>query len=88
MTTVRSIETQIERLEGFRVKLRPLQGRDVRGDTSKLASYPYRRAARERFSVSEWSKKRFSANYQGYDVDVLLRDGKRSTRTNAALHAP
>jgi len=55
-----------------------LKGRDVRGNTSKLASYPYTRAARERFSVSEWSKKRFSANYPDYDVYVLLPNGKPS----------
>jgi hypothetical protein len=74
MPSIERIEKQIYKLEGFKVRIRHLDGRDVRGDRSEVPGWPYERAAREILSVSEWKKTRFHKRYPGFTVDVLNGD--------------
>jgi hypothetical protein len=71
MTTVRNIERRIERVEHFRVAVKHLTGKDVRGDRSLRRQYPYRQGAAGRLTVAGWKRLRFEPVFPGFDVDVL-----------------
>jgi len=75
MPSVKQVEKQIFRREGFKVQFRDRQtGRDVRGDLGGIAPYPYAKMARNRWSVSGWKQRRFGQCYPGFDVTVLRHD--------------
>lgn len=79
MPTVRSVQRQISRLEGFDVHFLyegpgPRTGPDVRDDRDGLPSYPYRRAAPDS-TITVWIERRFKSTFPGFDVAVLLGNG-------------
>jgi hypothetical protein len=77
--TVRQLEKKIQRLEGFRVRLRHDSGRDVRSDLNLGRDrYDYRRMMMNRAHVRGWIDGRFRLCYPDYQVDVLLADGTRA----------
>ena len=76
MSTVRAVERQIERVEGFRVAIRHPDGRDVRGDRARMPTYPFRRAMADGANVRSWREGRFRLRYPGFEVDVKGRDGR------------
>jgi hypothetical protein len=81
MATIRYVERQIRRLEGFEVRIRfsgpgGTKGRDVRSDKAQIAGYPYRRKRPDEDSVADWTSGRFRRTYPGYQVDVLDPAGK------------
>lgn len=76
MATIRSIERQIYRVEGFRVRI--LHGRDrrdVRGDKEGVPGFTYERAMKNDANVVQWRRQRFAQRYPGYNVEVLRADG-------------
>lgn len=76
MHTIKQIERQILRREGFNVQFRDRQtGRNVRDDLEGITAYPYARMAKNSWSVSYWKEQRFSRGYPGFDVAVLRADG-------------
>lgn len=75
MAKVGSIELKIGRIEHFRVRIRYLNGPDVRGDRAGMPTWPYERAARDAWTVADWRERRFCNVYPGFDVDVLDGDG-------------
>jgi len=76
MPTVKQVERQIFRREGFRVQFRYKQSRkDVRGNLGGIPRYPYTNMARNKWSVSRWRDQRFNQCYPGFDVAVLKSDG-------------
>jgi hypothetical protein len=83
MATVKQVEQQIKRLEGFGVRLLDSEtGRDVRSDRDlgNIATYQsrYRRMARNGSSVTEWIETRFKPNYPGFDAKVVMANGTRA----------
>jgi hypothetical protein len=76
MTTVRQVEVAIERVEGFRVRLLHLHGRDVRSDRQNLPTYTYTRGLKGSATVWQWKENRFTPNYSGWGVEVLEPNGK------------
>ena len=76
MATVRAVERQIERVEGFRVAIRHPDGRDVRGDRMHMPTYRFRRAMADNANVRAWRDGRFRLRYPGFDVVVVGRDGR------------
>lgn len=81
MATIKYVEGQIWRVEGFEVKIRysgpgPVKSRDVRGDRGNVPGYPYKRARPNDDNVSSWIEGRFRKTYSGYQVDVLDGNGK------------
>jgi hypothetical protein len=74
MTNVNRVERRIETVEGFGVRIRRGDGRDVRSDKRGLPQYTYKRMAKGKMLVSEWKLGRFAKRYSGYRVDVL--DGR------------
>lgn len=81
MATIKGVERQIRRLEGFDVRIRygtpgPGKGRDVRGDRRSVAGYAYERCRSDGDTVSAWIEGRFSPNYGGFVVEVLDAAGK------------
>jgi hypothetical protein len=72
VSTVRAVERQIERVEGFRVAIRHPDGRDVRGDRARMPTYPMADGA----NVRSWREGRFRLRYPGFEVDVKGRDGR------------
>ena len=75
MPTVKRVECQVFRREGFRVQFRDRQtGRNVRDNLEGITSYPYGKMARNRWSVNRWKEQRFSQCYPGFDVAVLRND--------------
>ncbi|HEV8298964.1 MAG TPA: hypothetical protein VGQ20_16775 [Acidimicrobiales bacterium] len=76
MPTIKHVESQIKRIEGFPVKIRYGQdGRDIRSDKSGVPGYRYTRQLTGTKTVAEWRAGRFSASYPGFEVDVLRPDG-------------
>jgi hypothetical protein len=76
MATVRSIERQIAKVEGFKVRVLYEDGRDVRSDRSNLPGYHYGRALKGSANVREWIDRRFKTAYPGFDVEVFDADGR------------
>ena len=76
MATVRAVERQIERVEGFRVAIRHPDGRDVRGDRMHMPTYRFRRAMADASNVRAWREGRFRLHYPGFEVVVVGRDGR------------
>jgi len=75
MATVEAVERRVAAVEGFRVAVRHLDGRNVRGDRTHMPTYPYRRALADSANVKAWREGRFRSRYPGFEVDVLHRDG-------------
>ena len=76
MATIRSVERQIYRVDGFRVRI--LHGRDrrdVRGDKEGVPGYTYERAMKGDANVTQWRRQRFARSYPGFNVEVLRPDG-------------
>ena len=79
MATIKQVESQVARVETFRIVVRyGLSRRDVRADREKIPSYSskYVRAARQMYTVADWRSKRFAKHYPGFEVDVLRVDGR------------
>ena len=71
MSTVRNVERQIRRVEGFNVHVLHPDGRDVRGDRDHVPPYPYSKAAAGTSTVADWKRNRFTMKYPGFDVEVV-----------------
>ena len=78
MPSLRYVERQIERVEGFKVAFLHPDGRNVRSDMEDLLSYPFDRALAGDRTVSEWVALRFHQQYRGFAVAVLNRDGSHA----------
>ena len=78
MATVASVERRVRSVEGFRVAIRHLDGRNVRGDRTNMPTYMFRRAMSDTANVKAWREGRFRPRYPGFEVDVLRRDGSRA----------
>ena len=70
-----TLEMKIARVEGFQVRVRHRDGRNVRSDREGMPQWPYERAARDAWSVAHWKQERFVSVYPGFEVDVLDGDG-------------
>ena len=77
MATVQAVERKIFRVEGFKVVIRHLDGRNVRGDREHLPAYPFGRAMKNRSNVKDWKRRRFQSTYPGFEVDVMAEAGGR-----------
>ncbi len=90
MTTIKNVQRQIRRVEGFDVHFvyegpGPRSGKDVRDDRTGLPGYHYQRAAADKLTVGAWIDNRFKATFPGFDVIVLDGDGERvNTRAKLA----
>jgi hypothetical protein len=80
MPTVKNVQRQIRRREGFDVRFLhegpgPTVGRDVRDDRDGIPGYSYARASPD-CTVAVWIDRRFKASFPGFEVQVLWADGK------------
>ncbi len=76
MPTIAKIQSEIQELEGFAV--------DISATTTqplKMKSYKrqYERRARERHTVADWRRLRFSDAYPDCGVTVLLSNGRAAS---------
>ena len=70
-----TLEMKIARVEGFQVRIRTSDGRDIRSDREGMPPWPYEKGARDRWPVARWKLERFVSLYPGFGVDVLDGDG-------------
>jgi len=77
LADVQRIENKILKVEGFAVKIRTPDRRDVRSDKTGLPSYQFERAANGDSTVADWKRLRFEPRYSGYEVEVLDGRGRR-----------
>jgi hypothetical protein len=77
--SIERIAAEIEKFEGFAVRIRPAS--KVQPAKTNLRSYArsHERIARESFSVADWKRRRFDAVYPEYEVDVLFGDGRAAS---------
>jgi hypothetical protein len=68
---VGAVERKIARVENFCVRIKYLDGTDVRSDRDQMPTYPYENAARDAWTVTHWKRERFKMTYPGFEVDVL-----------------
>lgn len=79
MAKIKTIEKTIWEVEGFDVKFKWHDGKDVHGNLDKnTKNYPYIKAAKNDMNVSEWKQTRFNPHYSGFEVDVLDGDGNKT----------
>jgi hypothetical protein len=83
MPTVKQLEAQIRRIEGFQVVITHRNGRDVRGDKRVLRRYPYQKAAAGSMTISDWRRTRFERNYPD-DLRIEIPD--RASRSWRPRH--
>lgn len=91
MPTVGQVETQIQRVEGFRVALLPSPSRastrKLNGNKTGIPKYKWEKGAPGSWSVQEWVEKRFNAQYPGLGVRVFATDGSSINYRQTKLHA-
>lgn len=78
MGTIGTVQRRILKVEGFQVRFRHLNGKDVHDRMDGIPQYPYVNMAKNAWSVTYWRSQRFKANYPGFKVDVLRKDGSPS----------
>ena len=76
MALVKNVEKRIKEVEGFDVRIRHSNGRDMRGDKTNLPMWPYDTKARRKFTVQDWKNIRFRRTYPTLRVKVLDPNGK------------
>lgn len=75
MPTVKIVQRQIQRCEGFKVQFRDGHTwRDINDNLGGIPSYKYSKMALNRWSVNRWKEQRFNKCYPGFDVAVLRND--------------
>lgn len=70
------VERRIFSLEGFEVIIRKADGSNMRDDMVLRNTYSYTKAAPGDWTVNEWIENRFKRYFNGYDVSVLMGDGR------------
>ncbi len=77
MPKVKFVENKIRRIEGFEVKIRHRDGKDVRSDMEGLPTYDFERAANSAISVSDWIDSRFNPYFAGFNIEVVYPNGEK-----------
>ncbi|MNG78388.1 hypothetical protein D3C76_1593060 [compost metagenome] len=75
MPLVKNVEKKVWDIQGFDIKFKTPEGKDVRGDKRDMPQYTKERASKNDMTVSEF-KTIFRKQYPGYDLDVLTADGE------------
>lgn len=75
MPKTKNVEKKIWDVEGFEVKFKKEDGKDVRSDKGNIPQYAKQRPAKNSMTVSEWKKNRFLTQYPGFEVEVIDGDG-------------
>jgi hypothetical protein len=76
LPSIKNFQRQVERLEGFEVRVLHPDGRDVRDDMRIDVTYPYSRAAPGHITVAQWRRRRANTTLAGFSVEVLSPVGK------------
>lgn len=77
MTKIKFVENKIRKVEGFGVKIRHLDGRDVRADMEVSMSYDFERSAKSEMTVAEWIESRFKSRHAGFNIEVVYANGEK-----------
>jgi type I restriction enzyme M protein len=73
MRSANSISDDIYNVEGFPVIFLDADGADA--SSKRVIDYPYQRAARGTWSVTQWKQDRFAVAYPEFNVEVIDPDG-------------
>jgi hypothetical protein len=76
VASIKNIERDIRAIEGFSVAIHSEAAK-----RRNLPEYDYGRAARSTFTVADWKRRRFEANYPDFEVDVMRADGRVASGT-------
>ena len=76
MAKIGAIERRIGNVEQFNVRIRHLDGRNVRSDMDNIPQYHFERAARDAMTVADWIEQRFRPSFPGFGVQVLDGNGE------------
>jgi hypothetical protein len=80
MASVRPVQYQIRRLDGFRVVGRYANGRDIRNDRERIGGYNhFVNSVSGALTVADWKRLRFYKPYQGFQCDVLYESGEQAS---------
>ncbi|NQW73577.1 MAG: hypothetical protein HQ453_12685 [Actinobacteria bacterium] len=80
MPQVKTVEAKIVHLEGFTVKILNADGADVRSDRQLPAQFDqHTNRAAGSMTVAGWKRVRFSPQFPGFSVAVLLGNGTRAS---------
>lgn len=71
MPQMKAVEKKIREIEGFDVRVKDREGKDIRGDKKDIPQYTFQNAAKKDMTVSEWKNSRFASKYPGFMADVL-----------------
>jgi hypothetical protein len=83
-----TLEMKIARVEGFQVRIRTSDGRDIRSDREGMPPWPYEKGARDRWSVARRKQDRFVNVYPGSAWTCSTATERPSSPANAAGDGP
>ena len=76
MASVKTIERNIGKLEGFDIRFCHLDGADVHSDKTLIPAYPFEFAADGSMTVLAWKEQRFIRAYPDFKVEILDASGQ------------
>jgi hypothetical protein len=76
MATCKQVQDRIQKVEGFRVRIKHLNAKDVKLIMGGFSQYPYKSMAKSNWRVSTWKIDRFKKKYQGFRIVVLDGNGR------------
>jgi len=72
MFTINQVTEQIQKVEGFLVRIENHNGRKIRSDRGGLMPYGFRKATRNNITIRSWIKKRFKFIYRNPELVVVV----------------
>jgi len=67
---IENVERRILKVEGFNVCFLYSSVGNVRSDKEKIPQFPFRKRARDLWTVEDWKARRFLPHYPGFEVEV------------------
>ena len=76
MPRISAIEKKVSSLEGFNIKIRDLQGGEVKANKQVGGDYDFKKPSKDDWTVGHWKTTRFVKNVPGFDCEVVNGAGK------------
>ena len=76
MPRISTIVKKVNSLEGFNIKIRNLQGEEVKANKQVGGDYTFKKPSKDDWTVGHWKAKRFAKNLPGFDCEVINGTGK------------
>jgi hypothetical protein len=76
VASIKAIERNIGKLEGFDIRFCHHSGKDVRSDKTLIPAYPFEFAAEGSMTVTAWKEQRFMPAFPDFKAEILDASGQ------------